>query len=468
MTAVRIRTILILAALLLLLGGGYYLFEVRGREARERAQAAERRVVNFDPAEVREITLDKRGERVLARIENGRWRIVAPVEAAADEATVEGLLAFVRRLEKVHTLDGLSDLAAVGLDVPEARLGLGLAGGETLTLLLGGPNPARTGIYAAVEGAPLVFLAPTRLGTELAKTPYVDQLRDRSILPLEAERVRRFEIARADTRIVVERVGEHQWRVERPFSGPGDDGIIRDLLWKVAAARAREVIHSPAPPARYGLDRPHARLTVVDGGGTPRTLAVAQPADDPRILYARLEGSPLVYVADGQLLADLAITPDLLRNRQLLVYDQRQVERITIRYPSDLLVLDRAGDRWRVTRPVEGEAVRATVENMLEVLPNLRYATVHPGAPEDLRRYGLDRPRIAVTVGLTGGRVLPTLAVGREEGGLHFVMLGNRAPVYTVDARLIRVIPEDPTDAKHYSLPEQLKRDLNKTEGSRR
>jgi Domain of unknown function (DUF4340) len=466
-SAVRLRTIIVLSALAALLGGGYYLFDVRGGAEREQARLAERRVVSFDPARVREITIEKPGERIVVRRDGSRWGILNPAAEGADEAVVEGLLDFIRRLEKVRSLDGISDLRAVGLETPAVRLILGLDSGETLTLALGGPNPVRTGVYAAVEGAPLVFLAPARLATELGKTPYLDQLRDKTILPVEIERVRRVEIARHATRVAVVRLGERQWEVERPFRAPGDDGIIRDLLWKIGSSRAHEVIRAPGPPSAYGLDRPHARLTIVDDRGGSRTLAVAQAPDAAHVLYARVEGVPVVHVTDTQLLADLAIEPQVLRNRQLLVYDQRDVERITIRYPRQTLVLDRAGDGWRVTAPLEGEAARSTVDNILEVLVNLRYATVEPGPPGDLQRYGLDPPRLAVTVGLRGGRELPMLAVGREERGAHFVMVGNRAPVYTVDARLIRVIPADPTDAKRYPLPEQLKRDVEKARGSR-
>jgi hypothetical protein len=463
----RARTTIVLAVLAVLLGGGYYVVDVRGREAREQARLAERRLVAFDPAKVREIIIEKPAERVVIRGDGERWRIVAPVDEAADGAVVEGLLSFVRRLEKVRSLDGLADLKAAGLDAPAAKLGLGLEGGERLTLLLGGPNPVRSGVYALIEGAPLVFLAPPRLAGELAKTPYVNELRDKTILSLDPEHVRRVEIARHDTRLAVVRTGDRQWRMERPFSASADDGIIRDLLWKIGASRAHAVIRAPGPPADYGLDRPHARLTVVDDRGISRTLAVAQAPNDPSALYAQVEGVPVVHVTDMQLLADLAIDPDVLRNRQLLVYDRSEVERITIRYPKDTLVLDRAGENWRVTKPVEGDAVRSTVENILEVLPNLRYVTVEPAPAGDLRRYGLDPPRLAVTLLLRGGRELPTLAVGREERGIHFVMVGTRAPVYTVDARLIRVLPEDPTETKRYPLSEQIKRDLDKTERNR-
>jgi hypothetical protein len=454
----RRRTTLVLLVLVLLAGSSYYVLDVRGRETREAARLAEQRVLDFDPGTVTEITVDKRGERVVVRAEQGRWRIVSPEAGAADATTVDGLLAFVRRLEKVRTLDGADDLGELGLVDPAVRLGLGLRDGQRLTLLLAGPNPAGTGVYAKLDGAPLIFLAPAELARELAKTPYLEQLRDKRILAVEPGRVRRLEIERAGVRIALQRTDERRWRVERPFAGPGDDGIIRDLLWKIGAARAHATVRSAAPPREYGLDRPHARARIVDDAGTTHTIALVLNEANSRELYVTVEGSGMIHVTDGQLLNDLTIDPDALRDRQLLAHDGRDVERITVRYPTETLVLERAVDRWRVTRPVEGEPVPNLIDNLLEVLPNIRYTTVAASAPGDLRAYGLDRPELAVTVGLQGGRELPTLSVGREQGGLRFVMVTGNQAVYKVDSRLIRVFPDHPADAKRYPLPEQLKR----------
>ena len=166
----RLRTTIVLAVLAALLGGAYYRFEVRGREARQRALLAERRVVSFDAARVREITIEKAAERVVLRGAGDRWRIVAPVDEPADESVVEGLLSFVHRLEKVRALDGLADLKTVGLDAPAVRLGLGLENGETLTLLLGGPNPVHTGVYAARADVGAVVHGHPPHGTALAST----------------------------------------------------------------------------------------------------------------------------------------------------------------------------------------------------------------------------------------------------------------------------------------------------------
>lgn len=464
----RTRTTLILAGIALVLGAWYYEFEVRGLAAREATRAAERRVLDFETEKVRGITIEKPGERLVVRGEAGRWHVVAPERAAADAATIEGLLAFLRRLERVRTLDGMAgNLREFGLDAPAIRLLLDFQNGDVGVLVLGGRNPAGTGVYARVEGSPTIFLAPERLAIELAKSPYLDEVRARTLLAVEAERVRRIEIERADVRIAVARVGARQWRVEEPFAGPGDDGIIRDLLWKLGATQARTVIRRPGPPGEYGLDRPHARVRIVDDAGEARALTVV--ADERRgALYAKLEGETAVWVVDGQLLADLALDPRVLRDRQLLVYDEREVERITIGYPRQTLVLERAGGGWRVTQPVEGEAVPSVVQNILEVLPNLRYTALERDPSRELRHYGLDPPDLALTVGLRGGRELPTLAVGREEAGSRFVRVGRGGPVYSVDSRLFRALPDDPTDAKRYPLTEQLQRGLRKLEGSRR
>jgi Domain of unknown function (DUF4340) len=455
------RATAILVAVVLLLGGAYYLVEVRGGAAREAARAVERRLVDFRPDDVREIVIDKRTERVVLQGDGTRWRITAPDQAAADASTVAGLLAFVARLEKVRALDGAGDLEAFGLRQPRIRLSLAMRDGQTLSLALADLNPAATGVYARVEGVPAVFLAPLELTKELGKTPYVEEVRDRTVLAVDPERVRRLAIDRADAHIAVARVAERRWRVERPFAGPGDDGIIRDLLWKLQATRSRAVA-----PARgdgdHGLDRPHARVTIEADGEAPRILAVVLDGASGRELYARVEGRDEIHVVDAQLLSDLAIEPEALRDRQLLVLDRREAERITIRYPDVALVLERGAEGWKVTTPVQGEALPTLVENLLEVLPNIRYRTMVSARAGDLAVWGLDRPRRVVTVGLRGGRALPDLLVGREEGGEHFVMVAGTQAVYKVDSRLLRVIPDDPADAKRYPLPEQLKRGLDK------
>ncbi len=457
----RARATVVLLVLAVLAAGGYWLVEVRGRAAREAARHAEEAVVRFDPDAVREVSVETGGERVVVRGTAGRWRIVLPEDTAADAATVEGLLAFVRRLTKVRAVEGAGDVREFGLDAPASRLTLVLRDDRRLTLLLAGDNPALTGVYAKLEDAPLIFLAPRELARELGKRPYLEQLRDRTILAVDPSRVRRLEIERAGARIAVARAEGRRWRVERPFTGPGDDGIIRDLLWKIGAARARATVRGAAAGA-HGLDRPHARARLVDDSGATRTLTVVLSETNSRELYATVEGSGRVHVTDAQLLNDLAIEPDVLRDRQLLAHDGRDVERITVRYPAQTLVLERAPDRWRVRSPVEGDAAPALVHNLLEILPNIRYTTVAAAAPADLDAYGLARPALAVTVALQDGRELPTLSVGGEQDGLRFVMVAGNQAVYKVDSRLIRVFPEDPADAKRYSLSEGLKRQLDK------
>jgi hypothetical protein len=45
-------------------------------------------------------------------------------------------------------------------------------------------------------------------------------------------------------------------------------------------------------------------------------------------------------------------------------------------------------------------------------------------------------------------------------------MVADRPAVYKVDSRLIRVIPDDPRDARREPLPERLKREYDRQKGA--
>src|SRR5581483_146464 len=129
----------------------YVLYEEYRYRPAEAVREAERRVVDFDPAAVREITIETPGERVVVRATPAGWRLIDPAAGSADGRAVEGLLAFVRRLEKVRSVGTPADLRAYGLAEPRVRLALVLDTGAALTLRLGDSNPAGTGVYAALE-----------------------------------------------------------------------------------------------------------------------------------------------------------------------------------------------------------------------------------------------------------------------------------------------------------------------------
>src|SRR4051794_37841570 len=84
----RFRGTVILLAVFVVLGVYVYFTEYRGKEERQQQQAAEKKVVHFEPKDVGEITL-KHDNTTITAVRKGekQWQITNPpgIEADSDE-----------------------------------------------------------------------------------------------------------------------------------------------------------------------------------------------------------------------------------------------------------------------------------------------------------------------------------------------------------------------------------------------
>ncbi|MCY3756668.1 MAG: hypothetical protein OXG96_03005, partial [Acidobacteria bacterium] len=85
------RNLGMVAVLFVGLGAFVYFYEIEGGKKREEAAEEAKKLFRFDKEEVNSISLVRGDGSILLRKENDGWKLVAPIEAKADEAAVEGL-----------------------------------------------------------------------------------------------------------------------------------------------------------------------------------------------------------------------------------------------------------------------------------------------------------------------------------------------------------------------------------------
>src|SRR4051794_35026120 len=83
---------LALAGLLALLGIYVYLVEVRGGGREGRADPLVRHPLPFPADSAMELVIERPGERIVCRKQQGQWRIAAPIHADADDLTIQRIL----------------------------------------------------------------------------------------------------------------------------------------------------------------------------------------------------------------------------------------------------------------------------------------------------------------------------------------------------------------------------------------
>jgi hypothetical protein len=271
-------------------------------------------LVAFDRDKVTGIDLDSPRGHVVAVKSGDTWRITQPESLPADGVEVGAVLMKIRNLRAQGFV--AEDAAGVPryLGKPEVRATVTVQGGQPVTLLLAPSRERRGGkpsAYAAVAGhGPVALVDASALG-DIGKS--VTELRDRTLIGgLEPKDVKRVQIRSGGKSVLVERVGDTDWRLLEPTKGSAKSSRIDDLLWGLRGAKWKEIAAPEATdPARFGLAEPAVEVTLFRADGTAIADVLFGKTEGDR-RYVRVKSSPAVYAMDPKLL-ELPKIPDDVR-----------------------------------------------------------------------------------------------------------------------------------------------------------
>ena len=109
-------------------------------------------------------------------------------------------------------------------------------------------------------------------------------------------------------------------------------------------------------------------------------------------------------------------------SRELLVFDKKEADELTVDGPKGRVVCRKVGDQWRIVEPVEVDASRGAVETVLVNLERARLKKYLPledvGDRDVLEEFGLDPPHLTVTLHVQG-TVLDTVHYGDSPMGVY-------------------------------------------------
>lgn len=451
----RARTTLILAILLILVAAFYYVAEVKGKWRKGEAEAPA--VFSLAEAEVEGLNLERPTETVQLLREGDGWRMGKPVEAKGDKGAIESLIATLRGARIERTVeDRPPSLADFGLDKPAVTVTVKLKGRDRPEVLqIGSRSPTETWAYAKRPGDSAVFLVTDLVKRDAEKT--ATDLRDKSLFAFEASKVTGVEVAGKDATITVSKDPQEGWRLTRPLPVRADEFAVADLIRAVREARAKEfVAEDGADPARFGLARPQVRVTLrEEGDKATYSLALAKAAGKKEGAYAMARPGKGIVLVDARLLGQLTKSPMDLRERRLLVFEDKDVARVRVRRGTVEIGLERQGDRWRLAGSPPAEALEGRVFDLLFTLRTIRFKDVVAERGGDPARYGLAAPQVEVFVTRLDGKELPALLLGRVEKDTAFAMVRGAPTIYAVEAKVLEQLPKDAATLKKEERPKE-------------
>jgi hypothetical protein len=294
-------------------GGNVYATDAEGKRvfaiaswrknalAKSVKQLRDGRVLDFDRAQVKGITLQSGdGRVVLARADEG-WRIAEPVDAKADADAVEGLLSDLQYLRADEFVDAPAADAQLGLDAPWLSAELALESGDPLRLAVGATREDRRVVRGS---AGRVFeIAGSRLESLPRKLEAYRWKQLASFASEDAAQLElRFQEPGAEPVTILATPDEAEgWKTAPEAMAPGK---ASRLVSELSGLRAEEVAADAmgdAERAALGLAPPRATLLVRGkpneghAGGAPLAeLLLGLPQADGRI-PAQRAGEPTIY-----------------------------------------------------------------------------------------------------------------------------------------------------------------------------
>jgi hypothetical protein len=207
---------------------------------------------------------------------------------------------------------------------------------------------------------------------------------------------------------------KYLWKITAPFQSDADpvtvDAWVRTLLSAKATQSYTKEQTKDISDSDTGLDQPKTQLVLKGVNGRSGTLLLGGKTPKDDAYYGRVKDKTALlifaqYYVDENLAAKKL---NDLRDKTLLKMAANEVQGLTLTFPDETIKLTKDKDKWQMetggkTLPADA----STIEEMVATLASTKIDKFVETAPKDLTTYGLDKPRITVTVdmGANGGEV---------------------------------------------------------------
>jgi hypothetical protein len=392
-------------------------------------------ILKLDQNSITKLELKKKDSDpvVLSKSSSGDWQITAPKSFRADQNAVTSVASTLSSLNSERVLeDKASNLQNFGLDQPALEIDL-TAKDKTQKLLLGTDTPAGGAIYAMLSGDPRLFTVSSSIKTSLDKN--VNDLRDKRLLPIDADKVSQIEVVRKNSDIEFGR-NKDDWQILKPKPMRADSIQVGDLVRDLTNAKM-DLSSGDAKQetAQFAHATPVATAKLISEFGMQQ-LEVRKNKDTYYAKSSAVEGA---YKVDSGLGKTLEKNVDDFRDKKLFSFSYNDPNKIEIHNADKAYFLARGSagpdDWWSNGKKMDG----ANVESVISDLRDLT-ATSFPAS-------GFSNPTVDITVTSQDGKRTEKVQIAKS--GDHYIAQRENEPaLYQLDSSAVDALLKAAQDLK--------------------
>jgi hypothetical protein len=255
----------------------------------------------------------------------------------------------------------------------------------------------------------------------------------KTLLSFETSDVKSVTLEYPDRKITVERAAD-DWKITAPIEAKADKVTVDNLVRAIADCEVKKTLDDVGDDvAAYGLDKPKVTVHVALDKGEVPAIRVGKTSPVGFSTYLQRSDEKKVYLTNSAFQSGMEKQVKDLRDKKIVTFDTGAVSRITLDRGADSTVLTKTDDTWKIEKPAEYAADATAVGALISSLESLRAKDFPSEASDDLKPFGLDEPRLAVS--LTAGADGPVTRIlfGKDaEDKSVYVKVGDRPTIFTV------------------------------------
>jgi len=247
--------------------------------------------------------------------------------------------------------------------------------------------------------------------------------------------------------------GKDGWWLKEPLIAKADEGAIEKTLSNIVKARKDAVLFVDPEPSKLkelGLKVPKLEMGFGTAAGAT-VILFGNKGPTHNVAYAMLQEDSRVYRihSDVRKEADKSIFD--LRDKTVLVFDPLKLRRFEIeRKGKATVVIEHEKGKWNIIEPYRERAAMAKVLETLYGIRNSQVKAFIEEKPSNVIGYGLDLPRIRLTILEKENDSAHILSIGlkdRTRRG-YFARTNTSETVFLLEEELVNSLLVDTAEWK--------------------
>jgi hypothetical protein len=275
------------------------------------------------------------------------------------------------------------------------------------------------------------------------------EAKKKTLFEFSTDDVTEVSLVYPDREIVLKKSGD-EWRLTKPVDVAADATAAKNLVNAIAECEVkRELTEAGTDLAQYGIDKPFVTVTVKLKNKELPAILVGKNTPVGFSTYVQRADDKKIFLTSSAFRSGMDKKVKDLRDKTIIAFTDTDVNRIDIQGSDKDLRLVKKDDVWTIEQPGPYAADAATIRSFLSTLRSIRAVDFPDDHPTDLSAYGLDHPRLKVTLYLGKDNAARSVLLGKETDKKElYVQESSRPTVYTVSDWVFRDVDKSLNDLR--------------------